>query len=236
MHGGAVKWSGYIGKSRKSRKSQNHPKSRNISKYSINKQITLFSKYSINKQITQFSFQTGNLCKFADKIPFILTIYTADMASSNTRLKSYILSKILDNNAENAGRGCVMLIDVVCTVHVITRCVIKTFRYSQLIPRCFSLCWTMRFPPRFNACLKVVREKIDRDLHERGGYIIASHAPSDFVDHNMRVFSLTLLRSIRVRGRAEDEDSIAKASRVKRRDQTACQAARPFKMSNITVT
>eukprot|EP00974_Lingulodinium_polyedra_P026899 2593686-Lingulodinium_polyedra.AAC.1 len=56
-----------------------------------------------------------------------------DLASSNIRCKCYVASKLREHNATQAGRA-VLLVDVFCMTHVLTRIVVRTFEYSKLLP------------------------------------------------------------------------------------------------------
>ena len=74
-----------------------------------------------------------------------------------------------------------------CVGHIITRTVIAVFGYAQLMPRCYCVSFSMRFPPRFNRIVKVIRSRIERDLLG-GGYVMASDVPEAGQSHGTLLF------------------------------------------------
>ena len=66
--------------------------------------------------------------------------------------------------------GKLLLVDLICFSHVLMGALVKTFALNQVVPRCYALNFTFRFPPRYNRLVKLLRDAIDKDLRELGGY------------------------------------------------------------------
>ena len=149
---------------------------------------------------------TTAMCKW------VVLALIADNASSNVRLKMHTLYKIIQHNLTSGHRGKVLLIDIICNGHTMMRMIIKTFSLSQLIPRCYSLNFTMRFPGRYNRLVCLIRSKAERDLLS-GGYVAHAGWTDQHQAWGQRldaVLILTVLRSLRTRGRYGEQASTAR--------------------------
>ena len=88
----------------------------------------------------------------ADTTPFVMLALRGDGAASNARLKAYVLQQIMGRNAQADDKGLVLVVDITCHVHALMAIMTKESRLKKVIPKCYSLNWTFRFPPRL--CLK----------------------------------------------------------------------------------
>jgi hypothetical protein len=165
-----------------------------------------------------------SLFKMNESIPWIMLVLVGDMASSNVRLKAHVENMVLAHNARNkeaerlevlgvtddppvvCKRGRCLFVDVFCLGHVFIGIIVKTFKLQQLIPRCYSISFTFRFPPRFNKLLKVLRIRILNDLLN-GGYVADAEVDREMTRHTERILSLTLLRPLRTRGQNAADSS-----------------------------
>ena len=125
-----------------------------------------------------------------------------DNASSNVRLKAHIAAKVAEHNKRTTF-GFIILFDVICMTHIIMGFVVRAFRLTQLIPRCYSLNFALRFPPRYNRLVKLLRTVIEKDFLN-GGYIqaagwCAEHA--EWAEHVDLVLEMTVMRSCYTKGR-----------------------------------
>jgi len=133
---------------------------------------------------------------------WIILVIDGDTASSNVRMKAALEQTIREHNARQ-GRGKLLLWGVACMGHILMGSIVKTFKYSQLIPRCYALNVTFRFPPHYNKLVVLLRHKFEKDFL-RGGYVAnaGEHPMSgQWAQRTERVLSFTLLRTIRTRGR-----------------------------------
>jgi len=138
----------------------------------------------------------------------IVLAIVSDMAPANIRMKSWIESRILQHN-QTDGHGKVIFLDLFCVGHVLITIVIRAFALTKLIPKCHSINFTFRFPPKFNRLVRMLRNKIHSDLIS-GGYISGAEQSDQTAIwqlHTSRMLSLTLLRSLRTRGRDQSSSS-----------------------------
>jgi hypothetical protein len=158
----------------------------------------------LDDAMPSLSFQ--QLQRLSTILKFIVLVLGSDGASSNVRLKAYVANLVLEHNKFALTTGRILLLDVVCATHILTRAVIQTFRYQQIIPRCFSMSFCMKFPPRYNRFLRILQETVERDLLS-GGYFLAAEPPGDTADHSYRMLSLVMLRPLRTRGHVMEVQS-----------------------------
>ena len=97
-------------------------------------------------------FDLQSLFQMADTTPFVMLALRGDGAASNARLKAYVLQQIMGRNAQADDKGLVLVVDITCHVHALMAIMTKESRLKKVIPKCYSLNWTFRFPPRL--CLK----------------------------------------------------------------------------------
>ena len=127
-------------------------------------------------------------------------VIVADMASSNARMKAHVERRICQHNETSGHDGKALFIDVPCFGHILMGAIIRTFALDKLIPRNYAVAFTFRFPPRFNRLVRLLRVKIEHDLH-MGGYVPNGTSQPEWLDHTSKMLALTLLRPLRTRGR-----------------------------------
>jgi len=147
------------------------------------------------------------LFKMAKSTKFILLALPGDNAASNVRLKAHVVKLVGEFNASST-HGKILTLDIICGTHIIMGFIVRTFRLSSLIPRCYSLNFTMRFPPRYNKLVKLLRTMIEKDLLN-GGYIKVTGwtAPQrEWSEHVDRVLEMTVMRPCHTKGRSVEHE------------------------------
>ena len=145
-----------------------------------------------------------SILKLTAFVQFVVLAWGSDFASSNVRTKCFIMSKFTEYLSEGHHHGRVSLLDLFCISHIITRMVVKTLTCESLIPKCCAVSFVMRFTPRLNRYLKALREIIERDLLN-GGFVAGGIVDEECTSHTARIISMTLLRSLRSKGRDNEK-------------------------------
>ena len=143
------------------------------------------------------------------KCRYVCLALMGDGAGSNTRQNVQVMSLVQAHNAGSDNPGKVLCVENTCMGHTFMAFLKKVFGYVQLIPRCYSLNYTLRFPPRYNKLVCLLRAKVERDLLG-GGYVMYAGHSDEHEEWQARTavaLSLTLLRVCRVRGRNRVEGS-----------------------------
>jgi hypothetical protein len=134
---------------------------------------------------------TPSLCELSKHIPFITLVLGSDFATANVRLKSYTQHRVGVHNATSDGK--ILIFDLFCIGHIITRMVIAVFSYVELIPKCYAVAFTLRFPKRLNRFLKVLQRVIEEDL-STGGYFPNATPDPLHLRHTWCMLALTFFR------------------------------------------
>ena len=154
-----------------------------------------------------------HLIGLCDKCKYVCLVVVGDSASSNIRVKMYMCSKAAAHNATTTS-GKLIFVEIPCNGHILMGMIVKTFSLNQLIPRCYSLNFTFRFPGRYNRLVCLLRNKIEKDLM-LGGYVAYPEPQDKHEEWKYRtsaVVGLTLLRPCRTRGRfMQGMDTTARA-------------------------
>ncbi len=109
-----------------------------------------------------------NLCRLTKHVRFVLLSLVADGASSNTRLKSYIKYLVDEHNSSTTDDGRVLILDVVCRSHMITRVVFNVFSLKTIVAKCFCVSFLCRFAPRCNRACWALASIVEYDLKNGG--------------------------------------------------------------------
>ena len=139
-------------------------------------------------------------------VKFVVCFLVADGDSANNRMRAYVMREVCNHN-QDAKKGKILLLDLVCGAHIITRIIIHVFGYDQIIPRCFAISFLFRFGPRYNRCLQALLHIVEYDLLN-GGYVSGARDDTGHTGHNASMFSLILLRPLRTRARAGVSDGV----------------------------
>ena len=115
------------------------------------------------------------------KVKFTCLVLGGDGASQNIRCKCHIADKFRYHNLFHP-REPVLLLDVCCMSHNMTRIEVRTFQYEQLIPKVYNMCFINRFPPRYNRLVLVIAKLVRTDLNA-GGFILDLEAPAAGLEH-----------------------------------------------------
>ena len=97
--------------------------------------------------------------------------FNIDWGFGSARFFHVLLEKCieLDKKARDLGLAKrVTLLFMWCIPHVTTHMVTLVFDFKRVIPRTYSLCFALRFPPRFRKLVKVIFELIEKDLRDGG--------------------------------------------------------------------
>ena len=159
---------------------------------------------AINAALPHFDLDA--LREYTKTVPFVLLILCGDGAMPNCRLKAFVTAWARKHNEEANTFGKILVLDVTCNTHTVTRIVISTFRYSEIIPKCYYISFAFRFPPRYNRALRALASIIEYDLVSKGGYFGGSFPPGACTGHASGMLSLIVTRPLRTRGRAGSED------------------------------
>jgi hypothetical protein len=76
-------------------------------------------------------FDFENLKRIAQSVPFVVLVLCADGASSNNRLKAWITAWAQAFN-DTTTFGRILVLNVTCATHIVTRMVINTFKYVEV--------------------------------------------------------------------------------------------------------
>lgn len=148
-------------------------------------------------------------------VKWVSVVLNSDLCSANSRLKhavGYDLSlhneRALDNNG-----GVVLLIDAACNAHIIHGIVEKTFALPKLIPKLYSVAFTLsvvkHLPPIFRALQKIV----DEDL-QLGFFPDTAPNPAH-VRVAEQLIDMTILRPLVTRGRETTTHDVAHERRMR---------------------
>ena len=79
-------------------------------------------------------------------IKYVALACTYDNSSPNGRMTAYIESLVLEHNDAAASRNVdhrILFLVIICVGHILTRAVIGTFGYVQLIPKCYAIAFVI---------------------------------------------------------------------------------------------
>ena len=89
------------------------------------------------------SLALESLLKLSAQVRFVTLAVGGDLAASNVRMKAFVLRRLNEHNATSEVNK-VLFLDVICLVHVLTRCTINTLKLKSVIPRAYAISWILR--------------------------------------------------------------------------------------------
>lgn len=113
-------------------------------------------------------FSIAKLRELSRLIPLAVVNLTADVASSNTRVKLFVADECVKHNEKIAeeGRtsGFVLLLDSKCFGHILHTIVERVFGTARLIPCLHSVAYSCEPPSNLKAIARELRKVVQEDF------------------------------------------------------------------------
>ena len=139
----------------------------------------------------------------ASKIGIVVITLAGDLDSSNVRAKHYMGELALAHNRSDT-KGRILLLDIICSSHILHRIIETTFKTAKLIPSLHATAFTASQTTASERILRTVRDVVRADL-EGGGFFPRRQPPRECAALTEKVLEVTLYRGRWTRGRVEQE-------------------------------
>jgi hypothetical protein len=141
------------------------------------------------------------LMRLSQKVNRICLVISSDLCAANSRMKHAIAYRLAVHNAASQmrGEGVVIFLDVHCSSHILHRIMETTFALNDLVPRMYSIAFTLGVPKTYAQVIRHLRVVLEQDLQL--GFFPDTRPPVECQARTRTILQMTLLRHRATRAR-----------------------------------